>query len=269
MKLSVIIPAHDEEDSIAQTVQPLSEILTGEEIDHEIIVVNDHSSDRTAKVVARISSSNPNVRGVTNLGKGGFGYAVRAGLDAFEGDAVAIVMADRSDDPEDIVKYVRLLEQGYDCAFGSRFMPGGGTTNYPLFKLVINRLVNFGLRIMFRHGYNDTTNACKAYRREVIESVRPLLSAHFNLTVELPLKAVVRGHTYAIVPIHWTNRTSGDSKLRLREMGSRYMFIALYVFLEDHLTRGDYHRGGEQRWRERTKPSPWKREERPQDRQAS
>jgi dolichol-phosphate mannosyltransferase len=269
MKLSVIIPAHDEEESIAETVRPLSQILSSEEIDHEIIVVNDHSSDRTASIVARLSSSIPNVRGLTNLGKVGFGYAVRAGLEAFEGDAVAIVMADRSDDPYDIVKYCRLLEQGYDCAFGSRFMPGGEARDYPRFKLVINRLVNFGLRVMFRHGYNDTTNACKAYRREVIESVQPLLSAHFNLTVELPLKAVVRGHTYAIVPIRWTNRTAGDSKLRLREMGSRYMFIALYVFLEDHLTRGDYHRGGEQRWRERTRPAPWKREKRPQDRQLS
>lgn len=261
MKLSIIIPAHDEEGSIAETVEPLSESLTTEAIDHEIIVVDDHSSDRTADVVTRIGGSNPNVRCLTNLGSRGFGYAVRAGLEAFEGDAVAIVMADRSDDPDDVVRYFRLLEQGYGCAFGSRFMPGGGTTNYPRFKLVINRLVNFGIRLMFRHGYNDTTNACKAYRREVIESVQPLLSAHFNLTVELPLKAIVRGHTYAIVPIHWTNRATGHSKLRLSEMGSRYMFIALYVFLEDHLSRGDYHRGGEQSWRERTRPTPWKREQ--------
>ncbi len=272
MKLSVVIPAHDEESSIAECVQPLSETLTSEAIDHEIIVVDDHSSDRTADIVARISASNPNVRCLANLGNVGFGYAVRAGLRAFEGDAVAIVMADRSDNPDDVVKYLRLLDQGYDCAFGSRFMRGGGTTNYPRFKLVINRLVNFGIRVMFRHGYNDTTNACKAYRREVVESVQPLLSAHFNLTVELPLKAIIRGHTYAIVPVQWTNRSTGESKLRLSEMGSRYMFITLYVFLEHHLSRGDYHRGGEQRWRERTKPTPWKRDAHgtsPPDRQAS
>lgn len=259
MKLSVIIPAHDEGSSIAETIEPLSDVLESNGIDHEIIVVDDHSSDRTADVVADLSAASTNVRCLTNVGKAGFGYAVRAGLQAFDGDYVVIVMADRSDDPEDVVKYFRLLEQGYDCAFGSRFMPGGGTTNYPRFKLALNRVVNFGIRLMFRHGYNDTTNACKAYTREVIESVQPLLSAHFNLTVELPLKAIVRGHTYAIVPIRWTNRTTGDSKLRLREMGSRYMFIALYVYLEDHLSRGDYHRGGEQRWRERTRPTPWKR----------
>ena len=259
MKLSVVIPAHNEEESIAATVEPLSATLAQAGIEHEIVVVDDHSSDRTAALVDELAARNEWVRAVTNTGRGGFGYAVRAGLDAFEGDAVAIVMADGSDDPDDIVKYHRLLELGYDCAFGSRFMPGGGTIDYPRFKLVINRIVNWGLRLMFRHGYNDTTNAFKAYRREVVDSCQPLLSAHFNLTVELPLKAIVRGHTYAIVPIRWTNRKHGESNLRLSEMGSRYMFIALYVFFEDHLSRGDYHRYGEQRWRERERPTPWKR----------
>ena len=83
----------------------------------------------------------------------------------------------------------------------------------------MNRAVNAFIRILFGHGYNDTTNAFKAYRREVIETVQPLVSNHFNLTVELPLKAIIRGHSYAIIPISWTNRTSGESKLRLQEMG--------------------------------------------------
>lgn len=262
MKLSAVIPARDEEQSLASTVEPLSALLTAEGIDYEIVVVDDHSTDRTAAVAARLASENPRIRCIENVNRRGFGYAVRAGLDVFDGDAVAIVMADGSDDPDDVVRYFRLLEEGYDCAFGSRFMPGGGTTGYPRLKLLINRLANFGIRMMFHHGYNDTTNACKAYRREVIDNVQPLLSSHFNLTVELPLKAIVRGHTYAIVPVHWTNRAAGDSKLRLREMGSRYMFIVLYVFLEHHLSRGDYHRGGEQSWRERQRPQPWAREER-------
>ena len=132
----------------------------------------------------------------------GFGFTVRAGLDEFEGDAVAIVMADASDDPADLVRYHRLLEEGYDCAFGSRFMRGGAVHDYPRLKLVINRIANSFIRMLFRHGYNDTTNAFKAYRREVIETVQPLLSNHFNLTVELPLKAIVRGHSYGDRPDH-------------------------------------------------------------------
>ena len=92
-------------------------------------------------------------------------------------------------------------------------MRGAAVHDYPRLKLVINRLANFVIRVLFRHGYNDTTNAFKAYRREVIETVQPLLSNHFNLTVELPLKAIVRGHSYAIVPISWRNRKAGVEAL--------------------------------------------------------
>jgi dolichol-phosphate mannosyltransferase len=166
--------------------------------------------------------------------------AIRAGLDVFDGDAVAIVMADASDDPQDLVRYQRLLEEGWDCAFGSRFMPGARVHDYPRLKYTINRLANWFIRILFRHRYNDTTNAFKAYRREVIETISPLLSKHFNLTVEMPLKAIVRGHTFAVVPTSWTNRTSGVPKLAMKEMGSRYLFIVLYVWLENALSRGDY-----------------------------
>ena len=134
--------------------------------------------------------------------------AIRAGLDVYQGDAVAIFMADASDDPRDLVRYHRLLEEGWDCAFGSRFMPGGRIYDYPRLKYLFNRLANTFIRILFRHRYNDTTNAFKAYRREVIDTVQPLLSKHFNLTVELPLKAIIRGHSYAVVPNCWTNRTS-------------------------------------------------------------
>ena len=152
-------------------------------------------------MIARLAEADPNVRYVRSPYRNGFGFAVRAGLDVFEGDAVAIMMADLSDSPDDLVAYYRLLQAGYDCAFGSRFMSGSQVVDYPKLKLTVNRIVNLGIRLLFGHGYNDTTNAFKAYRREVIDTVQPLLSHHFNLTVELPLKAVVRGHSYAITPI--------------------------------------------------------------------
>ncbi len=254
MKLSVVIPAHNEEGSIEAVVRAVSERLVAEEIDHEIVVVDDHSTDATAKVVAELSAADDRIRCVASpFATGGFGYAVRTGLDVFTGDAVAIMMADLSDSPDDLVAYHRLLDAGYDCAFGSRFMAGGQVHDYPRLKRVANRIVNFGIRLLFGHGYDDTTNAFKAYRREVIDTVGPLVSPHFNLTVEIPLKAVVRGHSYAITPISWTNRTSGESKLRLKEMGSRYLYIVLMVFLERHLSRGDYRRIGtpwpQARWR--------------------
>jgi dolichol-phosphate mannosyltransferase len=242
VKLSVVIPAHNEEGSIAATVHGLVAALAAEGIPYEIIVVDDASTDRTKEVVEGLSEADPAVRYLRSHHPRGFGYTVRSGLERFTGDAVAIVMADGSDDPADLVRYYRLLEEGYDCAFGSRFMRGSVVEDYPRLKLTINRIANLGVRALFRHGYNDTTNAFKAYKREVIETVQPLLSNHFNLTVELPLKAIVRGHSFGVVPISWRNRTSGTSKLRMQEMGSRYAFIVLYAFLERHLSRGDYMR---------------------------
>ena len=240
MKLSVVMPARNEAETIEATLDEITANLDRKEIDYEIVVVDDASSDGTVAVVERFRERNPRVRCLRSHFSNGFGFAVRAGLEAFEGDAVAIVMADGSDDPSDLVLYYELLGEGYDCAFGSRFLPGATITDYPRFKLVINRVVNWGIRLLFRHRYNDTTNAFKAYRREVIEGVSPLLSNHFNLTVELPLKAIVRGYSYAVLPTSWRGRSGGRSKLDMREMGSRYLFIVLYVFLEHHLSRGDY-----------------------------
>ena len=251
MRLSVVIPAHNEADSIRATVTGAAERLQREGIDYEILVIDDASADQTSAIVESISESDPNVRCVRSHYKNGFGLAVRAGLDRFEGDAVAIMMADASDSPDDLILYYRLFEQGYDCAFGSRFVPGAHVRDYPRFKLVVNRVVNLGIRALFRHGYNDTTNAFKAYRREVVDTIQPLLSNHFNLTVEMPLKAIIRGHSFAVVPISWTNRKAGESKLSLQEMGSRYPFIVLYAFLEQHLSRGDYRHAG---FREASRP---------------
>jgi dolichol-phosphate mannosyltransferase len=242
MKLSVVIPALDEVDSISDTVAGAVAALEREGIDYEIVVVDDHSTDETTSVVERIAGENPRVRCIRSAFEPGFGFAVRAGLEAYTGDAVAVMMADGSDDSEDLIRYHRELEEGWECVFGSRFIRGARLREYPRLKLAINRFANWFIRAIFRHRYNDTTNAFKAYRREVIEGIQPLLSNHFNLTVELPLKAIVRGHSYRVIPISWTNRAAGRSKLGIREMGSRYLFIVLYVWLEHHLSRGDYRR---------------------------
>jgi dolichol-phosphate mannosyltransferase len=242
VKLSVVIPAHDEAESIGLTLDSLIAELQRHEIDYEIVVVDDASSDGTGDVVRAIGDRDPRVRCLRSSLPPGFGYAVRFGLEAYTGDAVAIMMADLSDAPEDLITYYRVLEQGYDCAFGTRFDHGGLTYDYPLFKLVLNRMANVFIRALFRHGYSDTTNAFKAYRRYVIDQAQPLLSNHFNLTVELPLKAVARGYDFGVVPISWTNRRFGASKLKIQEMGSRYAFIVLYVWLEQLLSRGDYVR---------------------------
>ena len=242
MKLSVVIPARDEEENIVATVRGTRRALDREGVDHEIVVVDDHSGDATIALVEELAAADSRIRCVRSPYDGGFGLTVRAGLDAYTGDAVAVMMADSSDDPEDLVRYARELEAGWECVFGSRFVRGAEVRDYPRIKLGVNRLANRFIQVLFRSRYNDTTNAFKAYRREVVDAIQPLLSNQFNLTVEMPLKAIVRGHSYKVIPISWTNRYAGASKLGMREMGSRYLFIVLYVWLEHHLSRGDYRR---------------------------
>jgi len=238
--LSIVIPARDEESCVCSTVEKLHVELRLQNIPHEIIVVDDGSTDRTWEMLLDLQKRLPNLRPVQNKGLHGFGRAIIYGLDQMSGDAVVIMMADESDDGRDVVRYWQELNKGFDCVFGSRFIKGGGVIDYPFTKLKLNRMANFFLKVLFGIRLNDTTNAFKAYRRTAIDGCRPLIAPHFNLTVELPLKSIVRGYTWTVIPITWRNRRTGQAKLKIREMGSRYLFICLYVWLEKYFSRGDY-----------------------------
>ena len=241
MKLSIVIPAYNEEESITETIDQIEEAFSKVTIDHEIFIVNDNSKDNTLKVLEQLAQKYPSLKYETNLGPNGFGYAVRYGLERYSGDCVAVMMADLSDSPYDLIRYYTTMVEGnYDCVFGSRFIKGGKVIDYPWVKKIINRIANFIIRMVMRIKYNDTTNAFKLYKREVIDGVKPILSPHFNLTIELPLKAIIRGYSYTIVPNSWTNRKYGVSKLKIKEMGSRYFFILVYCFVEKYFSRGDF-----------------------------
>ena len=240
--LSVVIPARDEESCIASTVEHLHVELRLHNVPHEIVVVDDGSADQTWKILNELKARIAVLFPVQYQGQHGFGRAVICGLDHMKGDAAVVMMADESDDCRDVVRYWQKLNEGWDCVFGSRFIKGGGVIDYPWLKLQINRLANTFLRVLFNINLNDTTNAFKAYRKSVIDGCRPLISPHFNLTVELPLKSIVRGYSWAVIPITWRNRRTGEAKLKIKEMGSRYLFICLYVWLEKYFSRGDYRK---------------------------
>jgi len=239
---SAVIPARDEAESLPSTLRALYAEFAREGVPHEIVVVDDGSLDSTWSVLQELRKEIPTLAPVQNPGPNGFGRAIVHGFGQVRGDAVVIMMADASDSPSDAVKYWRLLCEGSECVFGSRFLRRGDVMDYPRLKLFVNRLANLFIRVMFNIPLNDTTNAFKAYRRGVIEGCRPFLSPHFNLTVELPLKAIVRGYNWTVVPITWRNRRHGVAKLKIKEMGSRYFFICMYVWLEKYFSRGDYRR---------------------------
>lgn len=243
MKLSVVIPAYNEQESLPDTLNSIYSKLKAENIPHEILVVNDNSKDDTIKVLEQLSQEMDTLVYYTNPGPNGFGMAVRYGLDRFTGDCMALVMADLSDSPDDLVAFYRTMVAGnYDCVFGNRFTKGGKVYDYPRHKLILNRFVNNMVRLFFRIPYNDFTNAFKMYKKETIHGLRPFLSPHFNLTLEMSLKAVIRGYTFAVVPNSWTNRKYGTSNLKIKEMGSRYFFVFLYCLIEKFFSRGDYHK---------------------------
>lgn len=239
MKLSIVMPAHNEEDCIGQTIKELVVELASNEIEYEIVLVNDNSTDRTSEIAVDLQKKNKNIKIVNRKPPNGFGRAVQDGIDAATGDAVAIVMGDMSDGPKDVVKYYHKLEEGYDCVFGSRFMKGSLVKDYPPLKLFINRMANNFIRILFFIRQNDITNAFKIYRREVLDSCKPFVSLYFNITVEIPLKAVNRGFRIEQVPITWYGRKSGVSKLKISEMGRKYLFTVLYVWLEKILLKDE------------------------------
>lgn len=243
MKLSVVIPAYNEAGSIGETLSALYTRLVAEGIEHEIVVTNDNSKDDTLARLQVLGQQIPTLTYYTNPGPNGFGYAVRYGLERYRGDCVAVMMADLSDDPADLVRFYReMVAGGYDCVFGSRWIKGGYVVDYPPHKRLLNRVANKLVQAVFRLRYNDSTNAFKLYSRHTMDGLKPFLSPHFNLTLELPLKAIVRGYSYAVLPNSWRNRKHGESKLKIKEMGSRYFFIMLYCLIEKYFSRGDFRK---------------------------
>ncbi len=225
--------------NIGQTLDGLLEILRAEKMPFEILVVNDSCIDGTQQLVEEKQKESPEIVLINRTLPRGFGRAVRDGLTHCEGDVIIPVMADFSEEAEDVIHYYRKIEEGYDCVFGSRFIRGGHATKYPRLKLVVNRIVNRMMQILFLTPHNDLTNAFKAYRRHVIQSIMPLQACHFNITIEMSLSALIRHYKIAQIPIGWNGRSWGQSNLNLRNMGRRYLSTLLKIWFERVLILDD------------------------------
>lgn len=239
MKLSIVIPAYNEEKNIGNTLQELQKILQKEEVPYEIIAVNDNSRDKTPDVIKSFMEKDERIKTVNRTPPGGFGRAIRSGLEVVTGEVVIIYMADMSDDPKDLIKYYRKIQEGYDCVFGTRFSKHSEVVQYPIIKLIVNRIVNKMVQIMFWTKYNDLTNAFKAYRTHVIKECGPFEASHFNITIEMSLSALIRKYAITQIPINWYGRTWGASNLHLGQMGRRYLSILLKLYSEKILIGDD------------------------------
>jgi dolichol-phosphate mannosyltransferase len=236
--LSVVIPAYNEEAVIESTLRGLIVTLSAQAFDWEILVVNDASRDRTSEILLDLERTEARLHHVDNQGRHGYGHAVRCGLANFRGDAVIIAMADGSDAPNDLVQYAIKLQEGYDCAFGMRFGHGSDVRGYPFIKRIANRIGNRMIALLVGQGYTDFTNGFKGFRRRVVdELMQPLVCGEFNLTVEMSLKAVLGGASYAVVPNSWVQRAAGQSKFRLFSLGWLYLITIVYCLIDARLKR--------------------------------
>jgi dolichol-phosphate mannosyltransferase len=239
LRLSVVIPARNEESNIGTVLSELTEALAEAAIPYELILVNDNSTDGTAQRIESLAATNSCIRVLNREPPAGFGRAIRAGLSIVTGDVVVLCMGDQSDDPRDVIAYYQKILEGYDCVFGSRFIRGAEVHDYPQTKLICNRIVNKVIQLLFWTSHNDMTNAFKAYRTYVIRECEPFKACHFNITIEMSLSALIRGYRIAKIPIHWYGRAWGSSKLSLKEMGRRYLVTLLKIFFDKVLIHDD------------------------------
>jgi dolichol-phosphate mannosyltransferase len=241
--VSVVIPAYNEAAVIEDTLRALIAALDPQPFRWEILVVNDASQDGTEAVLLALEASEPRLRHVNNVGRHGYGHAVRCGLAEFRGDAVIVAMADGSDAPADLVTYALKLREGYACAFGMRFGPDSDVQGYPAFKRVLNRLGNRLIAFCVGHDYTDFTNGFKGFRRHVVEDLmQPLVCGEFNLTIEMSLKAVLGGASYAVVPNSWVQRAAGESKFKVFSLSWLYLLTIVYCLIDARLKRGGARR---------------------------
>lgn len=223
LELSVIVPARNEAGDIGRVLSAIFRRLEAADVPHEIVVVDDHSDDGTAAEVDSTPSGAAAVRCVENPRTPGIGNAIECGIRQAHGQVLAIVMADGSDSPTDLVTYYETISEGADCAFGSRFVEGSRVRGYPPLKLAVNRAGNWLASLIFECPYNDLTNAFKAYRTSVVTPLLPLRSRGFDVTLELPVRAMMAGASYEVVPISWQDRSAGESKMRLLVDAWRYL----------------------------------------------
>ena len=233
--ISIIIPARNETDNLEDILEYFSKGMKG--IEYEVLLINDFSADDTFEKAKSLFEPQSNFRVINNKKKG-LGGAINLGIEQSRGDKISIMMADLSDDINDLKKYYELIERkNLDAVLGSRFKKDSLVKDYPLKKLILNRIFNFCVSLIFWNNYNDYTNAFKIYKKEVLKTMMPFVSESFNIFLEIPLKVISRNYSYEVISINWFGRKKGAAKFKIRELRSKYLFTLIYCFTEKILLK--------------------------------
>jgi dolichol-phosphate mannosyltransferase len=231
--LSIIVPVRNETNIIHEVFDYFSSNLKN--INYEVLIINDFSNDDTFEKSKSLATKYANFK-VLNNKKKGLGGAINLGIREASGDNISIMMADLSDDINDLIKYNELMTQNnFDAILGSRFMKDSKVKEYPIQKLILNRIFNLFVSLIFLNKYNDFTNAFKIYKKKTLIETMPLISESFNIFLEIPLKIISRGYNYKVISINWAGRKKGKSKFKIKELGAKYLFTLIYCFIEKNL----------------------------------
>ena len=231
--LSIIIPVRNEADNLEDIFDYFSNNLKN--LNYEALIVNDFSRDNTLTNAKALCEKSKNFKVLDNKKKG-LGGAINLGIQESSGKYVTIMMADHSDNISDLLTYVKLMETGkYEAILGSRFLKESKVIDYPIQKLILNRIFNFFVSLIFWNKYNDYTNAFKIYKKTALLEIMPLISESFNIFLEIPLKVISRNYSYKIIPINWTGRKKGETKFKIKELRAKYLFTLIYCFIEKNL----------------------------------
>ena len=226
--LSILIPVRNESDNLDEIHISISKELS--EINYGVLIINDFSEDDTLDKAQKLFSQSQKFK-VLNNKKKGLGGAINLGIKESSGSHIVIMMADQSDDFKDLINYVNLMNtnENYDAILGSRFLKDSKVINYPIQKLILNRIFNIFIKLITHSDYNDFTNAFKIYRKETLNKLQPFVSDNFNIFLEMPLKLILNNYKYKIIPINWSNRKFGKAKFKINELGSKYIHTLYHV----------------------------------------
>jgi len=225
MKLSVVVPAHNEEDNIGSLIAKVESIL---KIDFELLVVDDHSSDSTARIVLEQSRRFGNIRLIANKLDTGFANTLRTGFANASGELILPLMADLCDDLGTVNLMCAKINQGYDVVCGARYIRGGARIGGSKLKGFLSSLAGWSAYYLLGISTHDIANAFKMYRKKVVDSFS-IEAKGFEISMELPLKAYYAGFKITEVPTVWRERNKGKSSFRMFNLIPNYLKLYLWA----------------------------------------
>lgn len=225
MKLSVVVPAHNEQENIAEVINKIEESL---DIEHGLIVVNDNSTDGTVEIVERLSRQYDNIRLVHNKLENGFANALKTGFSNANTDIVIPIMADLCDDITTIPMMLVKIKDGYDVVCGCRYAKGGARLGGSKLKGFLSGLGGLSIHYLLGIPTHDVANAFKMYRKKVIDSI-DIKATGFEISMEITLKAYYSGFKITEVPTVWRERTRGKSSFKVLKLLPDYLKLYMWA----------------------------------------